>query len=97
MSQRPDLRSRLAVHVPFAVVLLVVLVGFLRIAGQHWREGSVLLGFALLVAAGLRGLLRREKLGLLVIRSRAVDVLLYSGLAFVILFIAVTITGGPFG
>lgn len=97
MSERPDLRSRLAVHGPFAAVLLVVLVGFLRIAGQHWREGSVLLGLALLVAAGLRGTVAREKLGLLVIRSRAVDVALYGGLGLVVIAIAVTITGGPFG
>lgn len=97
MSERPDLRSRLSVHAPFGVVLLVVLVGFLRIAGQHWREGSVLLGLALLVAAGLRAFIAREKLGLLVIRSRVVDMLLYGGLGFVIIAVAVTITGGPFG
>ncbi|MBE9375103.1 DUF3017 domain-containing protein [Saccharopolyspora sp. HNM0983] len=97
MSERPDLRARLSVHAPFALVLLVVLVGFLRIAGQHWREGSVLLGCALLLAAGLRGLVQQERLGLLVIRSRVVDVLLYGALGLVIIAIAMTIRGGPFG
>ncbi|GAA4835184.1 DUF3017 domain-containing protein [Saccharopolyspora rosea] len=88
--------GRYSVHVPFGSVLLVVLIGFLRIAMQHWREGSVLLAAALLLAAVLRGLLPQERVGLLAIRSRAVDMVLYGVLGLVILAVAVTIRGGPF-
>jgi len=66
-------------HLPFALVLLVVAVAALRVAQYHWREGAGLIGGALLLA----GLLR------------AVDVLTYGALAVLILFVALTITGGP--
>jgi hypothetical protein len=39
----------------------------------HWRRGSAIMGFALLVGAGLRWLLG-DKAGLLVVRSRWLDV-----------------------
>ena len=85
-----------AVHLPFAAVLTVVLVGLVRIMQYHWRQGGVLLGVALLLAAALRLLLSDEQAGLIVIRSRVVDALLYSGLGAAMLFVALTITGGPF-
>ncbi|ASU81281.1 DUF3017 domain-containing protein [Actinopolyspora erythraea] len=79
----------------FALVVLVVLIGVLRVAMSHWREGATLLGGALLLAATLRGALRTERVGLLAIRGRVVDVLLYGGLGLVIVFVAITIEGGP--
>jgi hypothetical protein len=39
----------------------------------HWRRGSAIMGFALLVGAGLR-LWLGDKAGLLVVRSRWLDV-----------------------
>ena len=50
-----------------------------RVLTQHWREGAVLLGGALLVAAVLRMLLPTDRVGLLAIRSRPIDVLCYVG------------------
>jgi hypothetical protein len=97
MSERFGGQPRLWVHVPFLLVAVVGLIGFLRVAMQHWRQGAVLLGAALLLAAALRVMLTNEQVGLLGIRSRAVDILLYSGLGFVIVLVAITITGGPFG
>ena len=87
-------KSRASVYWPFAVIVLVALIGFLRVAMQHWREGSVLIGGALLIAAALRVLLTTEQAGLLAIRSRAVDVLLYSGFGLMIVLVALTITRG---
>ncbi|MGH3516846.1 MAG: DUF3017 domain-containing protein [Haloechinothrix sp.] len=84
------------VHLPFGLVLALVAVAMLRIYQYHWREGAVLIGGALLVAALLRGLLSDEQVGLIAIRGRGIDVLLYSGLGLMIWFVALTITGGPF-
>lgn len=82
-------------HLPFALVLALVAVAFVRIAQFHWREGTVLIGGALLVAALLRAVLSPEQAGLIVIRGRGVDVLIYAGLGVLILFVALTITRGP--
>jgi hypothetical protein len=75
-------------------VLSVAAVGLLRVATAHWREGSVLLGGALLLAAVLRVALPPDRAGLLAIRSWAVDVLSYSGLGVIVVLLAVTITRG---
>ncbi|MGP4015471.1 DUF3017 domain-containing protein [Saccharopolyspora sp. 5N708] len=97
MSDRFFGRSRLSVHVPFGLVLLVGLVGLLLVAMQHWRKGSVLLGGALLIAAVLRAVIPPERAGLLAIRSRAVDIVLYGGFGLVIVAVAMTIRGGLLG
>ncbi len=87
-----DLRSRLPVHAPLAMVMLIAAVGMVRVLTQHWREGAVLLGGALIVAAVLRLLLPTDRVGLLAIRSRPIDVLCYGGLGTVISVLAMTIT-----
>lgn len=86
-----------AVHLPFAAVLAVALGGLVRILQYHWRQGAVLLAVALLLAAALRLALSDEQAGLIVLRSRVVDAVLYSGLGVAILLVALTIIGGPFG
>lgn len=86
-----DLRSRLPVHAPLAIVFAVVAVGMLRVLTQHWREGAALLGGALLLAALLRVLLPPERVGLLAIRSRPVDVLCYAAFGAVMVALALTI------
>jgi hypothetical protein len=87
-----DLRSRLPVHAPLTFVLLIAGAGMVRTLTQHWREGAVLLGGALVVAAVLRVLLPDDRVGLLAIRSRPVDVLCYGGLGVMISVLAMTIT-----
>ena len=87
-----DLRSRLPVHASMTFVLLIAGVGMVRTLTQHWREGAVLLGGALIVAAVLRLLLPTDRVGLLAIRSRPIDVLCYGGLGTVIAVLAMTIT-----
>ncbi|SHG51076.1 DUF3017 domain-containing protein [Streptoalloteichus hindustanus] len=90
-------RSGARRHLPFGLVLLVVVIGLGFVSTAHWRKGSLLIGAAMLLAAGLRVLLPRDKLGLLAIRSRVVDVLLYSVLGVAIVVVAITIQGGLFG
>ncbi|GAA4860829.1 MULTISPECIES: DUF3017 domain-containing protein [Saccharopolyspora] len=89
-------RSRFSEHVAFGLVVLVALIAFVLIALQHWRRGATLLGGALVLAAVFRAVLSPERAGLLAIRSRPVDLLLYGGLGTLIIIDAVTIVGGPF-
>jgi hypothetical protein len=81
----------------FIVVLLVAAVGIVRIGQYHWREGAALLGATLVLAAAFRTVLSDRRAGLLVVRGRAVDVLSYAALGALVLFVALTITGGPLG
>ncbi|MEV4317472.1 DUF3017 domain-containing protein [Actinocrispum sp. NPDC049592] len=77
--------------------MLIVVLGLVRIVMYHWRQGTVLIGVALLVAAILRIMLSDQRAGLLAVRTRKVDFLLYGGFGGMIMFVALTITGGPFG
>jgi DUF3017 family protein len=92
-----DLRRRLPVHAPLTLVLLIAGAGMVRTLTQHWREGAVLLGGALIVAAVLRMALPTDRVGLLAIRSRSIDVLCYTGLGVVISVLAMTITASLLG
>jgi hypothetical protein len=82
-------------HVPLILVLAVTAIGLARIGMYHWREGTVLLGAALLMAGLLRALIPAENIGMVAIRGRGIDVLLYSGLGLMIMAVALTIQGGP--
>ncbi|MBN9108690.1 MAG: DUF3017 domain-containing protein [Pseudonocardia sp.] len=85
-------RAVLADHGGLLLVLAIALAGMQRVLTAHWREGAVLLGGALIVAAVLRVILPQERTGLLAIRSKVVDVLLYSSFGLVMTILAVTIT-----
>lgn len=82
-------------HVAFATVLAVVALGLVRIVQYHWREGTSVIAGALLLAAGLRAVLPPDRAGLLAIRSRGIDLLLYGGFGLLMLAVALTIVGGP--
>ena len=82
-------------YLPLFLVLAVVAVGLIRIGLYHWREGTVLLGAALLFAALLRAILPANRIGMVAIRGRGIDFLLYSGLGIMIMAVALTIQGGP--
>lgn len=86
------MRARLPVWAPAALVGSIAVVGLGRVFMEHWREGGVLLGVALLVAAALRVALTPEQAGLLTVRSRFVDVLCYLGLGAAMVLLAATIT-----
>jgi len=81
-------------YAPVAVVAVIVAAAMSRVLTQHWRQGAVLLGGALVVAAALRVLLPDDRVGLLAIRSRVIDVLCYGGFGVVMVVLAVTITRG---
>jgi hypothetical protein len=77
---------------PTGLVLLIAAAGMVRVLMEHWRQGGVLLGGALIVAAVLRVVLSPEDAGLLVIRSKLLDVLGYTALGVGMVLLAVTIT-----
>jgi predicted cation transporter len=92
VSQNNGSRTQL----PFAVVMLIVVIGLVRIVMYHWREGTTEIGLALLLAAFLRAVLPERKAGLLVVRQkRKMDVLLYGAFGVLMIFISLTIIGGP--
>lgn len=84
-------------HLAFAVVGLIAVAGIVLIVEYYWRKGALLIGGALLVAAVFRALLSPRRAGLLAVRGRAVDVLSYTGLGALILFVAGTIAPSLFG
>lgn len=84
-------RHPVLAHLPFGLVMAVVALGLLRIVLYHWREGTVLMGAALVLAAGLRVLLSDEQAGLIVIRGRGVDALTYTTFGVSMMAVALTI------
>ncbi|MDN5861543.1 MAG: DUF3017 domain-containing protein [Pseudonocardia sp.] len=87
-----DLRSRLPVHLPIGVVALIVAIGMVRVLTQHWRQGAVLIGGAMLAAALFRAVVPDDRIGLLAVRGRSLDVLCYATFATVLIVVAVLIT-----
>nr|WP_211177389.1 DUF3017 domain-containing protein [Pseudonocardia acidicola] len=84
----------MSVHGPLILVLLIAALGLYRVLIEHWREGSALLGGSLLVAAAMRMVLPQERVGLLAIRSRVIDVLCYGAFGLAVVALAATITRG---
>jgi hypothetical protein len=78
VTQQPDTHTgpvrRPFGELPFAVVLLIAGGGVAAIVLSHWRKGIFLVGLAALIAAVLRLVLHGRDAGLLVVRSRAFDV-----------------------
>jgi Protein of unknown function (DUF3017) len=93
---RRRLAERIPVHAAITVVWLIALAGFVRVLAEHWREGTGLIGGALLVAAVSRVVLPDDRAGLLAVRSQAIDVLCYLGFGMLMLFLAATIPRTPF-
>jgi hypothetical protein len=70
----PRARRRWWAEWPIALVLAGVVVAMLLVALDNFRRGSIVLSASVLLAAFLRLLLPDEDAGMLVVRSRKVDV-----------------------
>jgi hypothetical protein len=83
-------------ELPAAAVLALVAVGLLvgALADDGWRPGALIIGLALLLAAGLRLTLRERQAGLLVVRSRSFDAGVLLVLGFSLVALANTIPTG---
>lgn len=62
---------------PLAVVLAGVAAGLAWVALSHWKRGSFTIGATFLVATLLRSVLPEDRVGLLAVRNRWLDVLCY--------------------
>ena len=80
-------------HVALVLVLLVVALALVLVATDRWRRGATVLGAALVLAAGLRAVLPDDAAGLLAVRARIPDVLVYGGLGVALVFLAASIDG----
>ncbi|MDQ1617788.1 MAG: hypothetical protein QOE19_357 [Actinomycetota bacterium] len=76
---------------PLLLVLGGCLSAFLTVALDHFRAGCLLFGFSVLLAALARAVMPARRVGLLVVRSRAFDlvVLLAMGVSLVVLAVVV--------
>lgn len=88
--RRPFLAG-LVRQLPLLSVLLVVGLGLLQVAFEHWRRGVVIIGLALVGAALLRLLLPVRRAGFLAVRSRTVDVVLLACTGVALTVLALTI------
>jgi hypothetical protein len=79
----------------FLAVLVVLLAGFVYLVFQpdHWRRGTGVIAVALLLAAALRGALRSYGAGLLVVRSRWLDTVIYFAFGACILAVDIRLHG----
>jgi hypothetical protein len=72
---RPQARRNWLAEWPITLVLIGVAVAMIMIALDYFRRGSIVLSASVLLAAFLRLLLPDSDAGMLVVRSRKVDVL----------------------
>ena len=89
------IRIRAYNQAPLLIVWVVLVLAFVRIAAQHWREGTTELGLALLLCAVFRARCSDDRVGLLNVRSRRVDIVTYVVFGLVMILVSLTITGGP--
>jgi hypothetical protein len=78
-------------QLPLLAVLVVVGIGLVVVAFDHWRKGVVIMGVALIGAALLRLLLPVRRVGFLAVRSRPVDVVLLAVTGLAVTVIVLTI------
>ena len=76
---------------PLLIVLGGGVVGLAAVALDHFRSGCLLLGFSVLFAAMARLLLPARRVGLLVVRSRAFDVFVLTGMGTALVVLAVVV------
>lgn len=86
-----SLRAAVRAQWPIMVVGLIFLVAFVLVAAGFWRRGSLLIGVGVGVAAVLRLALRDDQAGLLVVRSKGIDVVMTATVAASVMFAAFTI------
>ena len=76
---------------PIVLVGLIFAMAFVLVGANFWRRGSLLIGIGVGVAAALRLVLREERAGLLVVRSKGTDFVTTATVAAAMVYIAWTI------
>ena len=76
---------------PILVVGMFLVAAFGLVAFGSWRRGAAVMAVGVGVAAGLRLMLSEDRVGLLAVRSRTVDVVTTASVSAAMLYIAWTI------
>jgi DUF3017 family protein len=76
---------------PILLVGLIFAVALALVGANFWRRGALLIGIGVGVAAALRLVLREERAGLLVVRSKGTDFVTTATVAAAMVYIAWTI------
>lgn len=84
-------RRVIAAQWPILSVGLIFLAAFALAGANYWRRGALLIGIGVGLAAALRLVLPGQRAGLLVVRSKGIDVTTLAAVAAAMLYIASTI------
>ncbi len=76
---------------PVLTVAGIGLVAAILVAAGFWRRGTLLIGIGVGVAAALRLLLPEDRVGVLAVRSRRLDVAMMTSVCAAVLYIAWTV------
>ncbi|MBX7455910.1 DUF3017 domain-containing protein [Mycolicibacterium sp. 3033] len=76
---------------PILIVGLSLLAAFVLVALGYWRRGALVMAIGVGTASALRLTLPEERVGLLAVRSRSVDVATTAAVSAAMLYIAWTI------
>jgi uncharacterized membrane protein len=76
---------------PILLVGLFLVAAFVLVAAGYWRRGALVMAIGVAVAAGLRLALPEDRVGLLAVRSRGVDIMTTASVSAAMLYIAWTI------
>jgi hypothetical protein len=76
---------------PILLVGLIFTVALALVGASFWRRGALLIGIGVGVAAALRLVLREERAGLLVVRSKGTDFVTTATVSAAMVYIAWTI------
>lgn len=91
MISRAVARTLFRAQWPILLVGLFFLAAFVLVIAGYWRRGALFIGIGMAVAAGLRLALTDERAGLLVVRSKGIDVVTTATVSAAVIFIASTI------
>jgi hypothetical protein len=76
---------------PILLVGVFFLAAFGLVVAGYWRRGALVIGIGVAVAAALRLALTDDRAGLLVVRSKGIDLFTTATVSAVVLYIAATI------
>ncbi|EOR70332.1 hypothetical protein TM51_13225 [Thermobifida fusca TM51] len=75
-------------QVPYLLVLATMSAGIVVVAAAHFKRGPAIIAGSLLLGAVLRAVLPTERVGMLAVRSRWVDVVTFVTLAVLLIVLA---------
>jgi hypothetical protein len=76
---------------PILLVGVIFLAAFGLVVAGYWRRGALVLGIGVAVAAAMRLALTDDRAGLLVVRSKGIDLVTTATASAAVLYIAATI------